>query len=135
MTDPTTPLTAESEALLAEVHGTQMALTVFPARLRAIEAAAARRAIEGSGVVEDAREAASAMPADACPACGAGRDTGLITHADWCPLFRLYRALAALHHPEKPRVERCAVCGVGRWVTAHDPEAGPSYHPFTPEAR
>ncbi len=34
-----TDLTKASEALLAEVHGTSMALTVFPARLAAIEAA------------------------------------------------------------------------------------------------
>ena len=32
-------LTKESEALLSEVYGTTMALTVFPARLAAIEAA------------------------------------------------------------------------------------------------
>ncbi len=44
MPDPT-PLTPESEALLAEVHGTSMALTVFPARLRAIEAAVTARVL------------------------------------------------------------------------------------------
>ena len=51
MTDQATPLTQESVDLLADVYGTQMSLTVYPSRLRAIEAAAARRAIEGSGVV------------------------------------------------------------------------------------
>ena len=39
-----TDLTPESEALLEDVHGTQMALVVYPARLAAIEAAAAARA-------------------------------------------------------------------------------------------
>lgn len=51
MTDQATPLTQESVDLLADVYGTQMSLTVYPSRLRAIEAAAARRAVEGSGVV------------------------------------------------------------------------------------
>lgn len=47
-------LTKESEALLAEVYGTTMALTVFPARLAAIEAAI--RA-EQAAEVERLREA------------------------------------------------------------------------------
>ena len=32
-------------------------------------------------------------------------------------------------------VERCEKCGADWTVTIHDPELGPSYHPFTPEAR
>jgi hypothetical protein len=154
MTDPMTPLTDESEALLAEVHGTQMALTVFPARLRAIEAAAARRALEGSGVVHEPVLFDPTGPVyDSLPHPKASRyelSGALLRDQSADPLAdpdaydrrillvtvaSAARALAALPHPEEPRVERCAVCGVGRWVTAHDPEAGPSHHPFTPESR
>lgn len=120
MTDPTTPLTAEAfdwnkVGPELEALGQAIADTIDPSNpmqsnestmdclehlwslgYRVVPHAAARRAIEGSGVVEAAREAASAMPADACPVCGSVCDTVLITHADWCPLFRLYRILAAL---------------------------------------
>ena len=105
MTDPTTPLTDESEALLAEVHGTQMALTVFPARLRAIEAAAARRALEGSGVVEALESIRDYQPTE-------------VTYDDfaYARMVKSYQraarqALAALPRPEEPRVERCTWCG------------------------
>ena len=135
-----TPLTAESEALLAMAEHwrddckTQCAVT---ARVRdavhLIETAAARRAIEGSGMVEALVEATSLLPEDA-PEPGPYPDMSAVWYErGWDD--RGDAILAALPRPEEPRVERCAVCGVGRWVIAHDPEAGPSHHPFTPEAR
>jgi hypothetical protein len=45
-------LTAAGAALLDEVHGTTMALTVFPARIRAIEAEAAARAVDEAPIAE-----------------------------------------------------------------------------------
>ena len=161
MTDPTTPLTDESEALLEHIESLNG--RSFPLATREdfarIEQAAARRAIEGSGVVE-----ALMMVTDALDVWveGSHRVTGgRCPHRDDGPctshrvVAEARRILAALSRdpvqgsgaptnlpapadrggPEEPRVERCAVCGVGRWVTAHDPEAGPSHHPFTPEAR
>lgn len=46
-------LTAAGEALVAEVHGTTMALVVFPARIRAIETEAAARAVDEALSVAD----------------------------------------------------------------------------------
>ena len=46
------PLTAAGLRLLEEVHGTTMALTVFPDRIRAIEAEAAARAVDEALSVE-----------------------------------------------------------------------------------
>jgi len=45
-------MTAAGLRLLEEVHGTTMALTVFPDRIRAIEAEAAARAVDEALSVE-----------------------------------------------------------------------------------
>ena len=49
-------MTAAGLRLLEEVHGTTMALTVFPDRIRAIEAEAAARAVDEALSVERVRE-------------------------------------------------------------------------------
>lgn len=120
-----TPLTQESEALLALVDNDVFAIIDyegFVARLRAIEAAAARRAIEGSGVVE-ALDGLLDYPyiLDAWGCRGCQQETG---HSPTCPVgkalavwsavkmgtdrlrdAKVHEALAALPRPEEPRVD------------------------------
>lgn len=136
-----TPLTAESEALLERVTSDwdmdpygeyDRAKASLVADLRAVEAAAARRAIE--------RVRAVASDLDS-------RGMGLAALS----LLEVIESSAALPRPEEPPVERCAFegCGAERVSWRHlrcaqsEPDPCPDpcpamdggCHPFTPEVR
>ena len=124
-------LTKESEALLAEVYGTTMALTVFPARLAAIEAAV--RA-EQAAEVERLRARLRTV-----------REDGAIGHPEldlsyfpvWhlegtrCDLCDILDAATPVA-PAPAAAEMCATCHTPRGPELHHGPAWFYCHPFQP---
>lgn len=104
-------LTPAAEALLAEVHGTQMALTVFPARLAAIQSEARATA---DAEVARLREAAQGI-IDGYLATGSDprwldrlNAGGAVT----VPLSSLATLRAALATPAAPVAQKCGHANV-----------------------